>query len=217
MNTIGKRTAITVLALSFFFTFASCSTSPQKPASGEIPQACKVDCVTNYGEILGTSPDGQAAFSNCKSNCVVFQPNFIDDRFTGIKWQCVEYARRWLLTNKGMVYGDVDIAADIWGKITYFTVIEDGSQVSTVNILNGATETPQVGDLLVYGKDFLGTGHVAVVTEVGANHSFVKVAEQNFANAKWPGNYARTIDIVEKNGRFWLLDPYILGWKRAKV
>ena len=54
------------------------------------------------------------AYSNCNSNCVIFEPNHQQDIYTGIKWQCVEYARRWLLEEQGVVFGDVEIAADIW-------------------------------------------------------------------------------------------------------
>jgi len=41
----------------------------------------------------------------------------------------------------------------------------------------------------------------------------IKVAEQNFLNQQWPGNYARRIAVVRKDGQYWLLDAYLLGWK----
>ncbi|MDM8559928.1 hypothetical protein QUF82_13925 [Thiotrichales bacterium HSG14] len=39
------------------------------------------------------------------------------------------------------------------------------------------------------------------------------MAEQNFSNKKWVENYARKIDLIEKEGKYWLLDAYLLGWK----
>ena len=79
-----------------------------------IPEQCKLDCIHPFGKILGTSPSGVTAYSNCSNQCVNPEPQFTNEIFTGIKWQCVEYARRWLLVNKQVVYGDVDIAEDIW-------------------------------------------------------------------------------------------------------
>jgi hypothetical protein len=144
-----------------------------------------------------------------------FSPNREQATYTGIKWQCVEFARRWLLDNEGVVYGDVDIASDIWSKIPFVTRISDGRQLPLQPHLNGASEPPQVGDLLVYAREYLNTGHVAVVTEVDLNSGVIRVAEQNFLNQKWPANYARQIEIVHKDERYWLLDPYLLGWKRV--
>jgi glutathionylspermidine amidase/synthetase len=127
----------------------------------------------------------------------------------------VEFARRWLLANHGVVYGDVDTAADIWNKIQSVTRLADGKTFPLQAHLNGSTESPQVGDLLIYVKEYLNTGHVAVVTEVDRNAGIIKVAEQNFLNQQWPANYARRIALVHKDGKYWLLDAYLLGWKRV--
>jgi len=34
-------------------------------------------------------------------------------------------------------------------------------------------------------------------------------------NRPWPGNFARQLDLVSKAGSYWVLDPYLLGWKRV--
>jgi hypothetical protein len=69
---------------------------------------------------------------------------------------------------------------------------------------------------LIYGREYLGTGHAAIVLQVDRRRGVVRVAEQNFKNQKWPGYYARTIPIIRKNGRYWLLDAYLLGWMRVR-
>lgn len=86
-----------------------------------LPQACRFDCATPYGEKLGMTIGEVVAYSNCNAQCLVREPYYQNGTYTGIKWQCVEFARRWLLTHQGVVYGDVDIAADIWDKITLVT------------------------------------------------------------------------------------------------
>ena len=183
----------------------------------QLPKACRFDCATPYGEKLGIATGEVIAYSNCNAQCVVREPYYRKGTYTGIKWQCVEFARRWLLTNQGVVYGDVDIAADIWDKITVVTRVADGKKLELESYPNGSTQAPQKGDLLIYAQAYLHTGHVAVVTEVDLTTGVVRVAEQNFNNQKWVGNdYAREIDLVIKGNQYWLLDAYLLGWKHLR-
>jgi len=132
------------------------------------------------------------------------------------KLQCVEFARRWLSSNTGLVYGDVDIAADIWDKIDYYTRVVDGRQVPVVNVLNGAPRPPGFGDLIIYSEKFLDTGHVAVITGVDLQTGLVKVGEQNYANQYHPPYQLRHIPMISKDDRYWLLDGYLLGWKQLQ-
>jgi len=180
-----------------------------------LPQACVQECVTTFGKVTGESPSGVTAYSNCKSECVNPEPNFKDGVYTGIKWQCVEYARRWLLTNKDVVYGDVDIAADIWDLQSVHSPDKD-STYPFVSILNGAENASlQRGDLLIYAAAFLGTGHVAVILAVDEAQQKVIVGEQNFANKIWQEKSAREVEYIIRDQQLWLLDPYLIGWKRV--
>lgn len=184
------------------------------PDTSPLPPACNVACITPYGSALGTTADGTTAYSNCNAECVVFAPNQENTIYSGIKWQCVEFARRWLIRNRGWTFGDVNTAADIW-KLDTYTRLADGTELFVTNHLNGSKQKPRRGDLLIYAKEFLGTGHVAVVVEVNAAQGYLRVGEQNFENRKWPASYARTIPLLKKDGRYWLLDAYLLGWKHA--
>jgi glutathionylspermidine amidase/synthetase len=179
-----------------------------------LPSICSEQCVTPFGDVLGQSPGKVVSFSNCSSKCVVPERNAVDGTYTGLKWQCVEYARRWLLINRGAVFGDVDIAADIWTEIDRLTRVSDQTTVPLVARLNGSEQLPQVGDLLIYAKAFYGTGHVAVVLDVDATRKRIKLGEQNFDNQPWTGSHARQIEYIEKEGRVWVLDPYLIGWKQ---
>jgi hypothetical protein len=187
---------------------------PATPGVAELPASCRTDCVTPYGEVLGVAAGVVVAYSNCNPGCLRLQPNTWGGTYTGIEWQCVEFVRRWLIQTRGVTYGDVDVAADIWGRITAVRGLSDGIEIPLVAHPNGDPEPPQVGDLLVYGREYRGTGHVAVITRVDVEGRFVEVAEQNFLNQEWPDGYARRIDLVKEHGRFWILDPYLIGWKR---
>lgn len=223
MPTIRRhyRTLLSLAFLAGVAVLGSCAgVDPQATPSvtgtaDQLPAACRRDCVTPYGQILGTAAGKVAAYSNCNAKCVVFAPNKENDVYTGIRWQCVEFARRWLLDNKGVVYGDVDTAADIWTKIEVVTRVSDGRQFPLQPHLNGSPEPPQVGDLLIYAKEYLNTGHVAVITAVDPKAGFIEVAEQNFLNQPWPADYSRRIVLVDKDNKYWLLDVYLLGWKHA--
>ncbi|EDN66083.1 D-alanyl-glycyl endopeptidase-like protein [Beggiatoa sp. PS] len=205
----------TVLTLMVILTTIVKANSVLETKTNPLSQACRIDCVTPYGKILGVASSNVVAYSNCQAQCVIFEPNHKNGTYTGIKWQCVEFARRWLLTHQGVVYGDVDIAADLWHKIDFVSRVADGKQFKLASHLNGSNQAPQVGDLLIYAKAFFQTGHVAVVTGVDLKVGIIQVAEQNFANQTWEGDYAREIPLIEQEGQYWLLDGYLLGWKRV--
>jgi hypothetical protein len=194
-RTLHKLLFIILLVPAFNNAFA-------ETAINELPVACQIGCKSPYGKLLGKSPRGIEAYSNCQSGCVIFEPNKWNGTYTGIKWQCVEYARRWLLVNTGAVYGDVDVKTK--------------KPIPLETHLNGSTRAPEVGDLLIYAKAFNGTGHVAVVTGIDINNGLVELSEQNFNNESWRDDYARKITLIRKGGNYWLLDGYLLGWKHAK-
>ncbi len=205
-----------MLIFTLFFIFAANSHASEiMMAADSIPVACRSHCNSEYGSVLGKSPAGVEAYSNCNSNCVIFEPHHYDQIYTGIKWQCVEYARRWLLQEYAVVYGDVDIAADIWA----LPKVSNPRTMQTYvfkSMTNGAKNVPQRGDLLIYGKEFLGTGHVAVVVEIDTEKQMLRVAEQNYENTHWREDFAREIKYVNHDDRIWILDPYIIGWKRVE-
>ena len=179
----------------------------------QLPSECQADCVSPYGNVLGVSKRGVEAYSNCHSRCVIYDPNHWKGAYTGIKWQCVEYARRWLLIKKGAIFGDVDIAADIWNNINHLTDISTDSPLPLASHVNGSKQPPQVGDLLIYASEFNDTGHVAVVIDTDFEDGVIEVAEQNYNNEPWPDDYSRKINLVRHEGNYWLLDKYLLGWK----
>lgn len=135
---------------------------------------------------------------------------------TDTPMQCVEFARRWLDNKMGIVFSEVDIAADIWDKITFYTHLSDGRRISVSSILNGAPCPPKVGDLIVYGQHFLTTGHVAVTTEVDLKTGMIGVSEQNYDNRYQAHDHIRRIPLIRNADSFWLLDRHLIGWKQAK-
>ncbi|ESQ14541.1 MAG: CHAP domain-containing protein [Thiohalocapsa sp. PB-PSB1] len=106
------------------------------------------------------------------------------------------------------------IAADIWTEIDRLTHVADQSEIPLAARLNGSSKPPRRGDLLIYAKALYGTGHVAVVLGVDPVRNLIRVGEQNFENDPWSGSNAREIAHIERAGRVWVLDPYLIGWKQ---
>lgn len=211
-----QRLKFNLFQISISVFIIAISLFPQEGYSKQqsLPAECTTQCRSTFGEVLGVGVGNVPAYSNCNANCVVFSPNKNEGTYTGIKWQCVEYARRWLLVNKGVVYGDVDIAADIW-NLDKVTRVKDKRAYTLSTYPNGNVTVPAVGDLLIYAKAYLNTGHVAVVSKVDTKSNTIQVIEQNFDNTKWSGDYARSIPIVKEKNKYWVLDSYLLGWKRV--
>ena len=163
------------------------------------------------------------AFSN-GGNLTSSQSNYVDGYlYSGAKWQCVEYARRWLITVKNITFVSVDKAADIWNldPLNSWTNTPGPTGTGTVPMTrhtNGvATKLPQVGSLIVWpaGPAIGKYGHVAVVTGVGAN--VVYVTEQNYDDTvQWIGtrDYSRSLPVLKlPSGQFQIQSPEpIFGW-----
>lgn len=212
-----KSLLVCMLLTTQVFSDFSSKISPNSGSESDkqVPLQCSTGCISDYGEVLGESPAGVYAYSNCDSDCVIFEPHHLNDIYTGIKWQCVEYARRWLLKERGVVFGDVDIAADIWAIQQVTNPLTHQSQ-NFKSIVNGAHALPKRGDLIIYGKDYLGTGHVAVVVTINEKQQTIQLAEQNYENKKWHKDYAREIKYTRSDNLYWLLDSYLIGWKRVQ-
>lgn len=127
-----------------------------------------------FGTLLGYAPGGVAIYSSDYSSLdprdydddAAFR-SYIDDEYMGHKWQCVEFARRFLFLNYGVVFTDVGMAWEIFSLRFLREVVND-------NILplqafpNGSPRAPVAGALLIWqkGGEFKDTGHVAVVTQL---------------------------------------------------
>jgi hypothetical protein len=133
---------------------------------------------------------------------------------TGLKWQCVEYGRRFLVHHHQAVFGSVWGAYNIWDlpnvthyKLTVHMQRHDASAIDTCRcdsvvrswqtIPNGRSSDvwTKVGDLVIYDRGNVGEyGHVCAVVgvepikQVNATSpvALVRVAEENWNNAPWP-------------------------------
>lgn len=183
---------------------------------------CDEHCHSPFGARIGQS-FLTPAYSNCCDRCVKHDDHFISikgsskKQFTGMKWQCVEYSRRWWIENKGLTFADVHYAYHIW-NLKSATKVDTGEFLRLRHFKNKrSTEAPKVGDLLIYSNGLGVFGHVAVI--VGVEPGSILIAEQNYFNRVWEGpNYARRL-MLDKNqhGHYRIYDDSVIGWVRGSV
>tara|TARA_R110002012_G_scaffold141593_6_gene299373 strand:- start:19 stop:1908 length:1890 start_codon:yes stop_codon:yes gene_type:complete len=178
-----------------------------------------------FGNVLGFAPGGVPSFSsdydtadNTELPTRQHYRSVLDGIYLGHKWQCVEFARRWLYHNKGYVFEDIAMAYDIF-QLRDVKVISDGTVLPLHSFSNGSVRAPEVGGLMIWkeGGFFDVTGHVAVITDVLADR--VRIAEQNVEHRPWPAgqDWARELPMRTKmDGSHWIDCTYhdgeILGW-----
>jgi glutathionylspermidine amidase/synthetase len=144
--------------------------------------------------------------------------SYIDGIFMGYKWQCVEFARRWMYLNKACIFDNVPMAYDIF-YLRSMRSTRDHSMLPLYSFRNGAKRPPEPGCMLIWeaAGEFEDTGHVAIVTDVFADR--VRIAEQNVGHAAWPEgrDYSRELKAhVDGDGGYHIECSYgdaaILGW-----
>lgn len=176
-----------------------------------------------FGTLLGYAPGGVAIYSSDYNSLDPWDDDdaafrsYIDDEYMGHKWQCVEFARRFLFLNYGVVFTDVGMAWEIFSLRFLREVVND-------NILplqafpNGSPRAPEAGALLIWqkGGEFNETGHVAIITQLLDNK--IRIAEQNVIHTPLPPGqqWTRELEMVVENGCYTLRDTFddttILGW-----
>lgn len=174
-------------------------------------------CNSDFGIPLGQS-NGVIAYSNCNENFQSSKKHYIEMAqlekkiYTGLRWESVEYARRWLITNRGMTFPKVESAYQLW-NLKFFKYVNPKKTIPVIHYSNKLSRiAPKVGDLLIYNKQLISNGHVAIV--VGVTNDSIMLAEQNYFNLLWEGlNYSRRLDLRRTNlGNYWIVDNYIEGW-----
>jgi hypothetical protein len=113
--------------------------------------------------------------------------NYYNGIYTGIKWQCVEFARRYLIVTHGITFSDVTSAFQI--PDAKFTTLDGKQNIEVRNDL-------QVGSLIVWPKKYMTNsvdGHVAVVSSI--TPTGITVVEQNYNNKNEINRFIRRDDM----------------------
>lgn len=177
-----------------------------------------------FGTLLGYAPGGVAIYSSNYSSLnpqdypddATFR-SYINNEYMGHKWQCVEFARRFLFLTYGFVFTDVGMAYEIF-SLRFLREVVNDNILPLQAFANGSRRPPMVGSLLIWqkGGEFKHTGHVAVITQLVGNK--VRIAEQNVIHTPLPQGqqWTRELTLDVKDGIYTLKDTFtdtqILGW-----
>ncbi|WP_392566302.1 bifunctional glutathionylspermidine amidase/synthase [Utexia brackfieldae] len=177
-----------------------------------------------FGTLLGYAPGGVAIYSSdYASACADDYPDdasfrsYVGHEYMGYKWQCVEFARRFLYLNYGMVFTDVGMAHEIF-SLRFLRQIANEVLLPLQAYNNGSKKMPSAGALLIWqdGGFFKRTGHVAIITEVLDDR--VRIAEQNVIHRRLPvgQQWSRELPMRVADDGYYLQDTFddttILGW-----
>lgn len=132
-----------------------------------------------YGEKQG-SFRGVPACSNRDDGFFSGENNYVDHTiYTGFRYQCVEYARRFLLMTTGCVFSECGRASEVFAKDS-IKHVETGESYPLVAHQNGTSTTrPRAGDVIIhpYEDGLCPWGHIGIVSYV--DDTRIGVAEQN--------------------------------------
>lgn len=145
--------------------------------------------------ILGVTREGIECFMNRGYN--KGEENWIEDRiYSGIKWECVEFIRRYLIKTKEITFEKIQNAKDLIELKECKKL--NGLKVKVNHYKNGG-EIIKIGDIIIIEdqnnkKD---VGHVCIVCNKNENQ--LEIIEQNYDNKSWNGkNYSRMF-IIKNN------------------
>ncbi|CAF3388567.1 unnamed protein product [Rotaria socialis] len=165
-----------------------------------------------FNDIVGMASSNVIAYSNGNDTYYSNEDNYLYGIYMGLKWQCVEYARRWTFLRKSSTFESIPGANDMWNQLKYVERIIDAEKFPLKKHSNGCPNRPINESYLIYPiqKD-MPYGHVAVIVDVLPNS--IRIAEQNFNFNYWSYNYSREIPVTFKNDLYYIQDQYeVYGW-----
>ena len=180
-----------------------------------------------FGTVIGIAPGGVPAHSSHYDSAdpseFPTRRHYIgnhDGIYTGYRFQCVEFARRWLIQTNGLTFGDVGMAYEIF-RIPAVHTVEENKKMPVERTANGTPgHVPVLGTIIMWNPSgyFRHTGHVAIVTH--AENGRLGVAEQNVTDSSWGGKpFSRELEysVDEKTGAITIEDNHyantsVLGW-----
>ncbi|KAG5501073.1 hypothetical protein GH5_04666 [Leishmania sp. Ghana 2012 LV757] len=157
-----------------------------------------------FGEVQGYAPGGIPAYSNKHDHYFSGERSIEGNVFCGYRYQCVEFARRWLLRRKGLLLPDVNWACHIF-QLKAVRDAATAEDFAVQIVRNGTKAKPEADTLLIYpSSETSVVGHVGVITEVG--NDYVCVADQNYRFHKWESSYAYKLKLEHKDGIWTVID-----------
>jgi len=192
-----KRTIIAI-SISATLLFVAYNVVTKTNINFDIEVATEVD-----------SLNGVAVYFNGGVNHVL-ERNVSNDGYNiGLKYQCVEFIKRYYYEFLGHKMPDsYGHAKDFFDHKVKSG--DENPQRALLQFKNGVGDIPQVNDIVVYKATILNPyGHVSIVSDVDSKEKKIEIIQQN------PGPFSPSREIyeIEKLEGGWLIkNSNILGW-----
>lgn len=186
-----------------------------------------------FGTILGfieTIPVYSCNYNNINSiyffnsyipgKIINFDHYNINNIYYGVKYQCVELIRRWLIHRYNLTFPNINTAYDMF-DLSYLINIYTNEQVKWISVNNCSNIKPIIGSIIIWDKKgiFKQTGHLAIIINIIDN--YIYIVEQNNENIKWSvkSPWSRKLLLTFNNNIYTIHDKneYILGWKKIPL
>lgn len=153
--------------------------------------------------------NGVAIYYNGGVNTVQGRNLSQDGYNLGLRYQCVEFVKRYYFERHGHRMPDTyGHAKDFFDRR-----LSDGSlnaKRAMLQFHNGSAAQPLAEDLLVFAPTLFNRyGHVAIIASVGADS--LQIAQQN------PGPFGHSredMPLAQREGRWYIGQSHVLGWLR---
>lgn len=153
--------------------------------------------------------NGVAIYYNGGVNTVQGRNLTVDGYNLGLRYQCVEFIKRYYFERHGHRMPDsYGHAKDFFDPKPDHGALN--AQRAMLQFANGGLDQPQPEDLLVFAPSLFNRyGHVAIIA--GVEQTSIEIAQQN------PGPYGSSreqLPLAQHQGRWSIDHPRILGWLR---
>jgi len=160
------------------------------------------------GDVLD-SFEGVSVYYNGGINTVVGRNRTADGYNLGLKYQCVEFVKRYYYKKHShKMPNSYGHAKDFFNKR-----LKDGQFNKARGLIqykNPGKQAPKVGDLLVYGPTvFNAYGHVSIVSKVDLTANTIEIVQQNVGQF---GSTRATFSLQIKDKRWKIVSNEIMGW-----
>lgn len=123
--------------------------------------------------------------------------------YTGIKWECVEYIRRFFIKNYLLTFKNVKNALDMTSLKYFYSIFDNSIKIPVYFIPYSRKNILSIrkNDIIIFS--YKNTGHVALVTKPLNKRNRIEIVEQNWEKEWESPNYSRMINVY---------DQTIIGW-----
>lgn len=122
--------------------------------------------------------------------------NYVGRMVSGIKWECIEFIRRYFMKRYYITFMLVKNVYEMLKLEFFFDFLNFKSIPLKFFYKYDKTYIPKIDDLVIF--KYKDTGHIAIISDI-SDTCIVKICEQNWKE-KWKSNeYSRKICIYDSN------------------